>query len=571
VNAKSRLAAWGTAGALTLALCASVGAGSMAQASGPQHGGTIVDALGAGENVTWYIPFANQANQTVENGQLVGLLYRSLLVINNQYAIDWKMSLAQKVTWNKQGTVYHIFLKKGINWSNGQPVTSANLMFAWHVIQAASNPKAPAPWPYVGAGSGDIPNGVKSIQPNGKYQVTITLDQPTNQEWFLYNGIGQLTPIPLQWNKYPTNITKEITWLGAQATNPAISEDYPVDGAFKLAKAVSNQEWVLVPNKNVSGQKPYVSRFIFEYVASSTAEFAALRTGTVNVGYVPFAMYSDIPQLTQDVVQPAYNFGYGFIGMSYGPNAPSGANKLFAQLYIRQALQYGIDQAGIIKAFYHGLGAQGNGPIPILPKTIFLDPRLYKPLYPFNIKKGQALLEAHGWKLVNGVFEKNGQPLKFTMVYSSGDTATTETNELIAADWKKEGIDVTLEPMQFSTMVSLSRQKYQLMSGIGITYGGSYPTGHDLFGTNGGLDGLYGYSNRQEDALIAATHKPQPTTAANMEAFYAYDYYTARQLPVLWMPNIANLNAWAKNVHGVAQYSYFVSGAFFPQYWWVSH
>jgi peptide/nickel transport system substrate-binding protein len=569
VNAKNRMAVLGTAAALTLAMAGGVG-GGMAAASGPQHGGTIVFALGPGENITWYIPFANSANQTIENFQLDNLMYQPLLVINNQYAIDWQRSMADKVTWNAQGTVYHIYLNKKWHWSNGQPVTSANIMFAWHVIQAASNPKAPAPWPYVGAGSGDIPNGVQSIVPNGNYEVTITLKQPTNQNWFLYNGIGQLTPIPLQWNKYPNNITQEITWLGQQATNPGIDENYPVDGPFRLTKAVSDQQWVLVPNTHYSGQVPYVSRFIMQYEASTDAEFAALRTGTVNVGYVPLALAPDIHQLVNDNTEATYNFGYGFIGLSYGPDAPGNANALFSQLYIRQALQMGIDQQGIINAIDHGYGVPGNGPIPLKPVTIFLDPRLRHQVYPFNIAAGKKLLQDHGWKLVNGVFQKNGQSLSFTMVYSSGDTATDETMQLIQHDWAQEGIKVALKPTQFASMVALTTKQYQMMGGIGITYGGSYPTGHDLFGTGGGLDALYNYSNKEEDALIAATHKPYPTEAANLKAFYAYDYYTTTKLPVLWMPNTANISAWAKNVHNVMQYSYPVSGAFFPQYWWVS-
>ncbi|NMP24454.1 hypothetical protein HIJ39_19210 [Sulfobacillus sp. DSM 109850] len=101
----------------------------------------------------------------------------------------WKSSVASKITYNNAGTVYHVFIGKKWKWSNGQPVTAQDLLFSWNAMKAASAANAPSPWPYVGAGTGDIPDGIASVVANNSHEVTFTLKQPANQQWFIYNGL----------------------------------------------------------------------------------------------------------------------------------------------------------------------------------------------------------------------------------------------------------------------------------------------------------------------------------------------------------------------------------------------
>jgi hypothetical protein len=56
----------------------------------------------------------------------------------------------------------------------------------------------------------------------------------------------------------------------------------------------------------------------------------------------------------------------------------------------------------------------------------------------------------------------------------------------------------------------------------------------------------------------------------NMQRFYAYEKYTADSLPMLWMPNQADLDEVAPNVGGFTLYtSDPVTGGDMPEYWWV--
>ncbi|SDW14715.1 peptide/nickel transport system substrate-binding protein [Alicyclobacillus hesperidum] len=535
-------------------------------------GGVIEFALPPATNLTWFLPIFNAANDSLYNSQLVDQLYIPMLQLNNDYSINWNNSIAQKITYNKQGTVYHIFINPKWKWSNGQPVTSKDVLFTWNVIKAASAKNAPAPWPFVGVGTGDIPDGIKSVQATGKYEVTITLKQPANQQWFEYNGIVQLTPLPASYMDVKSNIEDEIKYLGANATN--LMFDKVVDGPFKPVSAKSSQDWVIAPNPSYAGHKSTVSKIVFQYEGSNAAEFAALRSGQINVGYLDQSQLGSESALTSlgDSITPEYPFGIFWTEMNMYSGAPHAS--VFDQLYVRQALQMSIDNNTIAKSIYKGFAEPLSGPIPGTPRTQFYDPAENN-LYPYNPTKAKQLLESHGWKLVNGVMTKGNQKLNLTLMYVTGNQSSLDAAELMQQDWAQIGVKVSLKGEEFMTFLSKTSNPkdytWDLATGSGWVYNGPgfYPSGEGLFNT--GAPSGTGYSDKEEDALINATHVPYATQQETMQHFYQYEMYTAKQLPFLWGVNVATLAVVAPNVHNVLPYYNGATGVPEMQYWTVSN
>lgn len=538
-----------------------------------QKGGTAVVSLPNASNITWYLPIENSANAQIQNAELYTQLYPGVLYINSAYQIDYADSFANKVTYNATGTVYTISLKTNWKWSDGKPVTASDVVWDYNLIKATDSPKAPAPWPNYNAGSGGVPDNVKSVVAKNSHTVVITLNKPTNQQWFIYNGIGQLTALPEHaWNKYPKNMTQEITYLGKEATNSNFVN--VVDGPFKLTKAVTNQEWDLAPNPYFGGHKTVLNKLVLEYVASSSAEFAALKTGTLDVGTLDQSQLGSKSALTSigDSILPGYNFGYYYVALNQLKGSVH--NSAFNDLKVRQALEMGIDQNTIHSAIDHGYDAQQYGPVPFTPKTIFADPKLKNPVYAFNVAKGKQLLESDGWKMQNGVMTKDGQQLKFTMLYYNGSEADTQMNELIQQDWKQMGVVVDLKPETFSNLIGVVTNtsqpgKWDAYSGTGITYGGSYPSGEQLF-EPGGLDD-FGYNNATEKALINKTLEPSASQAEWQKNFFAYEEFTAKELPVLYTNTAATIHVESPKVHGLsADYLNTTTGYPLFNYLWMS-
>ena len=502
-------------------------------------GGTLVYALPEQTQIPWYFPYANAANASLYSFELIDQLYLPLFYIGDNYKINYADSIADKVTYNKAGTIYHVFMNPKWKWSDGAPVTSADAQFGWNMLIATMNPKAPAPWPNDSYGSGDVPTNIQSFAVNGTYEFTVTLKKPVNQEWFIYNGLNLLYVMPAQaWNKYPTDTAKEVAYLGKNATNPTF--DTPVDGPFELQSATQSQDWVLVPNPSFAGHRSTLSRLIFQYEGSDAAEFAGLKTGTIQVGYLPAADWAARSQLSLDTMSEEFGYIFNYTMINMTAQAPGGVGKIFSQLYVRQALSEATDQSAIVNVIYHGQAKAQYGPIPSDPRTDFFDPALAKPLYPYNLAAAKKLLTSHGWKEVGGVMTQGKEQLKFTMIYPSGDEAQTEAAELMQADWAKIGVQVTLKPTPLVTEFGLEDKPnaWQIAAGTGIIYGGTYPSGESLFYKNQGLDTM-GWNNPEENALVEKTISPSPTPAANLRNFYAYEMYTARALPGLWFPETA--------------------------------
>ncbi len=528
------------------------------------RGGTLTVALPADTNVTWYIPLFDAANDSVYNMWLNNQIYQPLVYLNDQYQIVPSQSVASKITYNKAGTVYHVFIGKQWKWSNGTPVTSKDLMFSWEIAKYASAKNAPSPWPFVGDGTGNIPTGIKSVVANSPNEVTFTLDHPANQQWFIYNGLIQLYPMPAKaLNKYPHNPQLEVKYLGSIATKPSTAEKLS-DGPFKLVSAQTNQAWTLKPNPRYGGHKATISKLVFKYESSDAAELADLKAGNVNLGYLDPSELGSAPSLKAqgDTIFPGYSLGVFWTEMNMWPKSPF--KSVFDQLYVRKALQESIDQKAIVKELDKGYAVPQYGPIPSTPRTKFYNAKAEPPMA-YNLAAAKKLLTSHGWTMKNGVMTNSkGQQMKFTMMYVTGDEALLQQAQLMVADWKQLGVDVTLKGEGFSQFISITSDptntSWQLAVGSGWDYNGPgwMPTGGQLFSST--APSGTGYANKHEDALIAATHKPYPTPAAFMKAFYAYEAYTAQQLPFLWNPNPATINVGGSNVIGAKKYANSVTG-----------
>lgn len=527
----------------------------------------MVYALPPLVNIDWYQPLRPAAYNSAYDGLAADLMYKSLFHLNSKGSIDFARSIAQSVTWNAQGTVYTVHMNPKWHWSNGQPVTSQDVLFTWHLIQYASSGQAPTPWPYANADFGDIPNGVSSVKTMGPYAFQVTLSSPSNQLWFEYNGLSQLMPLPEKaWNRYPASLSKELQYLTTNGNNPAFFT--VVDGAFMMKSAAQNQAWTFVPNPHYDGHKATLSQLILGYETSDQSEVNQLRAQEVQVGYLP---PNDLPlqkQLSADRLVTGYGDGFTRIFLNFG--SPT-VGSILQQLPVRQALQMGIDQPTIIKDIYDGHAVFGTGPVPF-SQPAFLDPRLHTPPYAFNPAQGKALLEHAGWHMSGGVMvNQKGQKLSFTVQFVSGIATTQSIVQLLQADWAKEGIQVTLLPMPFASIVGLHDKtdaaKWQIQAGVSWGYGGDYPTGQGMYGT-GAAYNFYQFSSPTLDKLIAATHAPYATAAANQAALDNYQIYVSKILPELRMPYAGTLSEVATSVKGVTPESLnLFTGTISPQYW----
>lgn len=180
---------------------------------------------------------------------------------------------------------------------------------------------------------------------------------------------------------------------------------------------------------------------------------------------------------------------------------------MFQQLYVRQALQEGIDQIGIVDTLFHHLAVAETGQLVAKPSTPFYDPQLNKVLYPYDPARGKTLLEKHGWHLSHGVMTKDGVKLAFTFDYASGDTTYTDIAQLFKQGWAQEGIQVTLKSLPVNNVLTLTEgYSWNMALWCGGTPSWTYvpdyfPSGTGLF-TQGGAANPGDYYSGKMTAIL---------------------------------------------------------------------
>jgi peptide/nickel transport system substrate-binding protein len=621
---KWRLGGVAAAAALALAVAACGGSSGPGSSSGgtPIKGGTVTVALPAGVTMNWILPFSSITTSSVYNGsQFQALMYRPLYFFggnNNSVTVNYPLSVANAPVYSDGGKTVTINFK-GWKWSDGEVVGADSFIFYMNMVEAEkANWYAYAP--------GLLPDNVVSYKADGPNKVVMQLNKPYSSLWYTYNQLAEITPMPEAWDVTKlgakagsggclNDSAKDgwakckavYTFLTAQSKTAATYATSPlwsvVDGPWKLSSFSSTGNVSIVPNTKYSGSpKPKLAKIQFLPYTSDTTEYTALKTGQVDSGYIPT---QDLPQKpVSDVLPPTNPLGsnftlkpfYAYSIAYYQPNYNNPTvGPIFRQLYVRQALQYLVDQNGMAKAAWGGYAYPDSGPVPPKPTNPFTG-SLQKENgglgpYPFSIAKAKALFASHGWKDTGGVQTcespgsgssncgagiAKGAQMKFSIDYSTGTAAFTDMEEAYKSDAQQAGVQISVVGQSFNTVIgeaspcpSAGSTKYSSKcTAQALEYGGwvydgpGYePTGEPLFSTGAGSNSG-NYSNPEMDKLINLTH-----TSSSKSAMYQYASYNAQQLPYIWMPDNYGIQAVSTKVHNV---TFNPDYAFTPEYWYLT-
>ncbi|HVA21684.1 MAG TPA: ABC transporter substrate-binding protein [Candidatus Micrarchaeia archaeon] len=551
-----------------------VGLASVGTRAAPR--GTVTFALPPGEYCNYISPFINgPESNNIDLFQCEYFLYRPLYWFGNhgQFTINYNLSMGEKPVSSNHGRTVTITLKHYL-WSDGRPVTNRDIELWMHILMAEK-----AQW--VGYVPGDIPDNITSMSfPKSTPETfSLTFNRAYGSTWLLYNNLSMIFAIPQHaWDRTSAagpignydrttpgaaRVWKYIDGQSKQETTYTTNPMWKVvDGPFKLAAYTPATGFAaFVPNPNYSGpQKPRIARFEEIPFTSDTAEFDALRAGTLDFGYLPTQDLDQKSYFTSRgyTVNPWVDWGFNNFWINY-TNPKVGA--IFKQLYVRQAMQRLVDQNRIVKDIYHGQAYPTYGPVPVLPKSAYLSRYEASDPYPFSVSAARRLLSSHGWSVHrNGVDTCRkagtgtgdcgagiaaGAAMSFNVISSPGSVAFNAEMAVIQSDWTLAGIHLTIsqtpEATLFAELVPCNKQtkagcSWQIANfgqpGSTPTYSPQYlPTAAMWIGS-GGSNNAAGYKSPELDRLIAQT-----SLVAGVTPFFAEQNYAAKNLPVIWEPD----------------------------------
>ncbi len=486
--------------------------------------------IGPGADITSFNPLFLTS---LYNQQAAWLMFEQLIWINRYHEIDWNRSIAKSITTPDGGRTYNITLRPW-KWSDGTPVTSADVLYTYKLIKAYGKN-------YSGYGAGGIPMLIRSMSAPDAQHIRIVLKRAVNSRWFILNGISQLMPLPEHaWARYSTNEIWE------RQSDPAF---FAVDdGPLKLIKLAVGQYAEFIPNPLYGGGAMHFKHFIIKFVNTEGEELQAVEADELDMGNIPFDLYdkaASLPGMRVVSLPPAYGW------QELIPNLANRTSLFFADVRVRQAIADAIDQREIIETAMHGLGVETHNPVPSYP-AVFLSPSARAGQFPvgYDPVKAKALLAAAGFSDgPDGILQRNGHRLAFTLKIPAGQPLRIEIAEVIQQNLRAVGIEMKVQQVEFNQllaeMVSLPQTWQAILVAENLA---AYPSGEDLFKTGGYMNNN-GYSNRKMDNLI-----DDSTDQPGLEGLFAYQDYAAEQQPVIFLPNEEYSVLAQKDLHGIKNF-----------------
>jgi peptide/nickel transport system substrate-binding protein len=314
------------------------------------------------------------------------------------------------------GKTYTFTLRKGVKFSNGKPMTSADVKFS--IDDARKQAKG---WGYLDA-------AIKSISAPTPSTVVIHLKYkwaPFLADIALFaNGI-----IPKNWN-------------GESRTE---FYKHPIGtGPFMWDKRVVGQSVTLKRNPYYWQKgKPYLDSVTWTFVSDQNTRELQLRGNQIQVDeFPPFNSITKLqhtPGITMSLF-PSTRTDYLDMNESYPP---------LADRHVRRAISYAIDRQAIIKSVLFGHGTPANSFLP--PQVPFYDKNAGG--LQFNMAKAKA-------EMAKSKFPKG---FNVTMLVGAGAQDENAIGQILQNQLKQLGINVTFKTEDTSTEFNdIGKRKYQL-------------------------------------------------------------------------------------------------------------
>lgn len=411
---------------------------------------TFLAGLVAPDHDAQYVPVLAQEVPTLENGGIV---------------------LSED--GSKMTVTYH--LRPGVKWADGEPVTSADVVFTWEAIKDPN---------YLGPEK-DGTAEIERIETPDDLTAVIYYDG-------VYSGFkaslftyGVLPKHALEGK----DLNKDPYW------------DAPFGaGPFMVTEFSRGQHVIVERNPyyfetDANGvQLPYLDRIVFKIIPDSNTQTTQLRSGEVGFAYnVPYTSLATLRNTPNLEIISAKTLAFRHVTFNL-------RNELLADLAVRQAFAHAIDRTTLNRAL-------GDYMLPI--DTFVVSTFAYAsddvPTYGYDPELARQLLLDAGYAPGrDGVMEKDGKRLSFDFMTQAGRAEYETAQQVLIAQLKAIGIELKPDNKAGAALSEARRN-----GGFDVWYSGWITPADPIdsyvsfYATNGFNNGG-AYSNPAADAALYA-------------------------------------------------------------------
>jgi len=372
-----------------------------------------------------------------------------------------------------------IKLRKGLQWSDSQPITADDVIFTWKDLLIDGIAKSSAR---------DV------ININGKFPELTKIDEYTVEfrtseifAPFLRNLGIEIAP--------KHDVEKFFKKKGAKSflekqqafdqylnifTKP---EDMVVSGPFKFSKIQRGERIEFTRNplyyeidEQTQRRLPYFDRLIYSYVQDDSADIFKFLAKESDILAISPANAALAKQLSKKYNFKLHDLGTSnntnFIWFNLSKNVPAPKYQWFNNLAFREAISLAIDRQSIINNVFQGLGSPLSSALgensPFLNKDLKVNAKA-------NPRLALKILTANGFHFdqkTKTLYDRDNNKVSFELLSNSGSRERELSGVIISSNLAEIGIKVNFKLLEFNNYVGRIMQGQNYEAGIlGLTGG----------------------------------------------------------------------------------------------------
>jgi len=444
-----------------------------------------------------------------------GAIYEPLFFFNQLSSEPPVGLIGDSYEFSEDGTVITVTLKPDLTWSDGEPLTAADVAFTFGYGPNTSD-------------------DMVSAQPVDDTTVVLTFSKPQFTRASLILGSTWIVP---------EHIWGEIDDYMAE-TNPE-----PVGSGPYVVKDFTEASYTVTANEQFRDGAPAVKEVQYIGIDGNQSSQDLLATGQLDwVGQ----FISNPESVTGNGVISTLNLQQDPTVIVTCSSAELGCTGPQTDPAVRQAINVAIDRSTIREKAFAGLAGEATPTFMLLPRDEgwLSDPILEVSPQESDAAEASGILEAAGYtKGVDGFYAKNGQTIELDLFSPDGWTDYNDAAKLIAEQAAEAGIKITARTVSDADYwTPISAGDFQLaMYGLAASLvADPYSTYSQYFASTStatvGDDPVSGqnyarYGNPAVDAAIVAAGATQDE-ATKRDAYSTIHAEIVRDLP--YIPVVLN-------------------------------
>jgi peptide/nickel transport system substrate-binding protein len=472
----------------------------------------------------------------------LGPVYEPLMFVNTLQSGKVTPWLATAYTWSNGNKTLTFTIRSGVKWSDGKPMSAADVVYTFNLLKKYKALDLNAVW-----------SVLSSVSQKGSDQVVMQFKQPAvTYFYYIADQIG---------------IVPQHIW--STIANPVKYPDTnPVGTGAYLVKPCTPQNITYKANPHYyQAGLPKVKTINYPAFTSNDTANTYLANGQAQWGS------QFIPSIQKFYLDKSPNYHYWFPPVANVTLFINLKNPILSNVAVRQAMAYAINRQQASQIGEYGYEPPSNQTGIVTPTFSSWEDTSqaakFGNAYSYSPSHAEAILKAAGYtKGSDGIMQKNGQKLSFSITNNGGFSDWVAAVNVIQTDLKAVGIQVTPK--------NLAAPAYQA-----AMYNGTYQLGY--YAETGGPNPYYElrqwlysgnsapigqpagsnferYSNSKTDALI--NEFPKTTSTAEEHSIVnQLQQVMLQQVPVIpiteqvdWFQyDTGSFNGWVTKSNPYAQ------------------